>query len=77
MFYNLGIIFGPGGLASVLIDGLPFHLSDVCTNRNFNLNEVYDIYFINGGIADHPMHTHIVNFQKIARYPFDAIAYQQ
>lgn len=66
-----------GQVAGSWIDALPFHVSDQdCTGRTFNLNQVYDWYFINLTPDSHPMHLHIVNFQKIAQYPLDVVGYQ-
>lgn len=63
-------------MSAVRIDGISFKKSEECTGRTFDLNKVYDIHFINLTPDSHPMHIHIVNFQKIAVIPFDVTAYR-
>ena len=57
------------------IDGVPFHVSESCTGRTFNLNQIYDIHFINLTPDSHPIHIHLINFQKVSQYPFDVDTY--
>ena len=65
-----------GQVSGVFIDGISFSKSEECVGRTFDLNQIYDIHFINLTPDSHPLHMHIVNFQKIAVIPFDAQAYR-
>lgn len=76
VFYTLLETNSNNEVAGSWIDAVPFHISDHdCTGRTFSLNQVYDWYFINLTPDAHPMHIHIINFQKVAQYPLDVVGY--
>ncbi len=48
-----------------------------CSNSTFKSGKTYDFYFINLTPDAHPMHIHLVNFQKVKQFPFDVASYEQ
>lgn len=66
-----------GGVLGAQIDGIGFETSFLQTALNtFNYRQTYDVYIINLTPDAHPIHFHMINFQKIAEYDFDNVGYQ-
>lgn len=57
-----------------MIDGVP--LSFGCQGSLYKSASVYDLFIINLTMDDHPMHIHLINFQVIARFAFNAVDYR-
>jgi spore coat protein A len=57
------------------IDGISLGLGRTCINSTFKIGGVYDFYIINLTPDAHPIHFHLINFQKIKRFPINVEAY--
>lgn len=58
------------------IDGMVMEDSMDSKKTNvFEANKTYDIHIINLTPDAHPMHIHLVHFQKVYQYPFDEEEY--
>ena len=64
-----------GNSAGMFIDGISFEKSAECKLSVFKVGETYDFYMINLTPDSHPIHFHLINFQKIAQIPFDKDKY--
>ena len=59
------------------IDGVSYEKSLSCQNSVYKTGQTYDFYMINLTPDSHPMHFHLINFQKVFAVPFDVDAYIQ
>jgi len=48
-----------------------------CEGHAFNIGKTYDFYLINLTPDSHPIHFHLINFQKIKTFPFKVEKYKQ
>ena len=59
----------------MFIDGISMELGSNCEGATFEVGKTYDFYIINLTPDTHPMHFHLVEFQKIAEFKINAKDY--
>jgi spore coat protein A, manganese oxidase len=59
----------------MFIDGVSMGVGKSCLNHTFKIGQTYDFHFINLTPDSHPIHFHLINFQKVKTYKFDVDAY--
>lgn len=64
-------------VAGMFIDGIGMEVGANCEGSIYQANKVYDLYIINLTPDTHPIHFHLVNFQKVFSFPFDVNRYTQ
>lgn len=64
-----------GDVDGAFIDGLSMKTSMTCPNSTYTAGKTYDFYYINLTPDTHPMHVHLIQFQKVKQYPFDVTGY--
>lgn len=57
------------------IDGISMETGMDCPNSTYTAGKTYDFYLINLTPDAHPIHIHLIQFQKIKQYPFNVDAY--
>lgn len=65
-----------GEVFAMFINGISMKTGESCNGSTYKNGKVYDFYIINLTPDTHPMHFHLVNFQKIKSFPFDASRYE-
>jgi FtsP/CotA-like multicopper oxidase with cupredoxin domain len=55
-------------LSGALIGGTFLHMSRTCQGSTFEVGKTYDFHIVNLTPDSHPLHFHLVNFQKIYAY---------
>lgn len=48
----------------------------MCHNSTFKVGKTYDFYIVNLTPDGHPIHFHLINFQKVKQFKFDVEAYK-
>lgn len=76
VFPTLCEVVKGGDLISMLIDGLSMKIGRSCRNHTFSLGKTYDFHFINLTPDSHPIHFHLINFQRVKTYKIDVHSYK-
>jgi len=58
-------------ITGMFIDGVSMESGKDCTGSVYEIGKVYDLHVINLTPDAHPIHFHLVNFQKVHSYPID------
>ena len=62
---------------AMFIDGISMTNGRNCENSTYKIGKTYDFYIINLSPDAHPLHFHLINFQKVKQYPFDVEKYEE
>ena len=66
-----------GSMLTMYISGAPLSVSENCKGSTFQIGKVYDFHIINLTPDTHPIHFHLINFQKVYSFPLNVEAYRK